>query len=98
MNTVIENLTGMNTMTDQVIATDMLLAAKTGVKNYAMAITEAASPEVRTVLKNHLEDAIVHHEKVTAYMMSKGWYQPYDVNEQIRMDLKAAETALNLPS
>lgn len=43
MNTIIEHLMGMNTMTDQVIAMDMLVTAKSGVRNYAMAITEVGA-------------------------------------------------------
>lgn len=40
MNALIESLTGMNKMSDQVIATDFLIAAKSGVRNYAIALTE----------------------------------------------------------
>ena len=98
MNAIVENLTGMNTMTDQVIATDFLMAAKTNVKNYALALTETATPEVRTILKTHLDDAITTHERITGYMMKKGWYHAYNVDEQIKLDLKNAEAALHLPT
>ncbi len=50
MNSIIENMTGMNGMTDQVIASDLLIAAKSGIKNYALALTESTSSEVRNVL------------------------------------------------
>lgn len=43
MNGLIETLTGMDKMTDQVIATDFLISAKSGVQNYAVAITETTS-------------------------------------------------------
>ncbi|MGG1443496.1 spore coat protein [Brevibacillus laterosporus] len=97
MNSFIENLTGMNTMTDQVVASDLLLAAKTAVRNYAVALTEVATPDVRTILHKQLDDAIATHEKITNYMMSKGYYHAYNVNEQIQMDMKTANTTLNLP-
>ncbi|WP_068791780.1 spore coat protein [Brevibacillus laterosporus] len=84
MNSFIENLTGINTMTDQVIASDLLLAAKTAVRNYAVALTEVATPDVRTILHKQLDDA-------------KGYYHAYNVNEQIQMDMKTTETTLNLP-
>ncbi|BCJ87564.1 spore coat protein [Effusibacillus dendaii] len=96
MNTIIENLIGMNTLTDQVIATDLLIAAKTGVRNCAAAVTEAATPEVRSVLRNQLKEAIELHEEITQFMMSRGWYHPYNPNEQIQLDLTNAETALNV--
>ncbi|TWL68903.1 hypothetical protein CHCC14810_0740 [Bacillus licheniformis] len=51
MNEFIQNMTGMGAMTEQVIATDFLISAKTGVKNIATAITETSSPEVRETLK-----------------------------------------------
>ncbi|UFJ42021.1 spore coat protein [Brevibacillus humidisoli] len=96
MNTVVENLTGMNVMTDQVIATDLLFAAKSGIRNYAVAITETASPEVRATLRKHLEDGIAYHEKVTNYMVEKGWYHPYNPQQQLDLVLKSADTALHV--
>ncbi|OAJ73825.1 hypothetical protein AYJ08_00665 [Brevibacillus sp. SKDU10] len=64
MNSFIESLTGMNTMTDQVIASDLLLTAKTAVRNYALALTEVATPEVCTILHKQLDDAIAADEKI----------------------------------
>lgn len=96
MNTIVENLTGMNTMTDQVIAYDFLITAKTGVKNYAIALTEAATPEARAIIRKQLEESITTHEQITAYLMKKGWYQPYNVPAQIQLDLQNAQTALQL--
>lgn len=49
MNPIIEYLTGMNVLTDQIIAMDLLISAKNGVRNYAMAATEAGTPEVKEV-------------------------------------------------
>ena len=97
MNTIVENLTGMNVLTDQIIASDLLFTAKSGIKNYALALTETASPDVRTILRKHLDDAIETHEKITNYMINKGWYHAFNIDEQIRLDLNNAETALNLP-
>lgn len=96
MNALVENMTGMNTMTDQVIAMDFLIAAKTAVKNYATALTEAATPEVRGILKKQLDQVISTHEQISSYMITKGWYHPYNVKEQIQLDLQNAQTALKL--
>lgn len=98
MNTILEQMTGMHTMTDQVIATDFLIAAKTGIINYALALTETATPEIKTVLHKQLEEAIATHEQITHYMMQKGYYHPYNVGEQIQLDIRNVETALNIPS
>lgn len=96
MNPIIENLTGTGAMTDQVVAADLLLSAKTGVRNYAIAVTEAATQEVRTVLHRQLQEAITTHEQVTQYMMERDWYNPYDVSKQFQLDIQNARTALNL--
>jgi similar to spore coat protein len=96
MNSIIESLTGMNTMTDQIIATDLLIAAKTGVRNYAIAVTDVATPEVRAALLNQLRESINMHEEITNYMMDKGWYRPYNAREQIRLDVNNGQRSLDM--
>jgi similar to spore coat protein len=96
MNPIIEYFTGMDTMTDQVIATDFLISAKNGIINYSLALTETATPKVKKVLRKHLEEAITTHEKISAYMVENGFYHPYHVEEQFQLDLKNAETAINI--
>lgn len=98
MNTIIEHMTGLNTLTDQVVAADFLLAAKTGIKTYSLALTETTTPEIETVLRKHLEEAIAAHEQITNYMVQRGYYHPYNVNEQIQLDINNIQTALNVPS
>ena len=97
MNQFVQNMTGMGGMTDQVIATDFLITAKTGIKNYALALSETYNPEVREMLRTHLNKAIDTHQEITDYMVSKGYYHPQNVQEQLKVDLQATDTALNLP-
>lgn len=96
MNTLIEKLTGMDKMTDQVIATDFLIAVKSGIQNYAVAITETMSPALRTALIAQLNDMITTHEAISEYMMKKGFYHAYNMREQYEEDLKITDTALGL--
>lgn len=91
---MIEQLMGIDKLSDQVIAMDLLISAKSGVRNYAMAVTEAVSPDIKLTLAKHLEEALDAHEQITAYMMERGLYHPWNVNEQIRMDLQNIDTAL----
>ncbi len=98
MNTILEHLTGMHTLTDQVVAMDSLITAKSCVRNYAMAVTEAVTPEVKETLTRHLEEAIDMHERITMYMMERGLYHPWNLNEQIQLDLQNINMALNAPS
>ncbi|RSL30817.1 spore coat protein [Salibacterium salarium] len=74
---------------DQAAATDLLLSAKSGVRNCAYAITEAASPNVRQALSQQLQQSVHFHEQVTDYMINKGYYHPYNLNEQVQVDQKS---------
>ncbi|MDM5223452.1 spore coat protein [Peribacillus sp. NJ11] len=65
------------------IATDFLNSAKSGIRNTAFAITETASPELRAALREQLRSAVKTHH-------------PQDISEQSQVNLKAANTALNL--
>ncbi|MTT32391.1 spore coat protein [Terrilactibacillus sp. BCM23-1] len=96
MNQLIEKLTGMAPLTDQIIATDILVRAKAEIKNYALAITETATQEIRNLLTQQLDEAIDFHEQISNYMISKNFYNPYDTNKQLQMDLKNAEAVLKL--
>jgi similar to spore coat protein len=96
MNQLIQNLMGMGGMTDQVIATDFLISAKAGIRNYAVAITETGTPELKAALREQLNTAIVTHEKITNYMIARGFYHPHDLTEQLQVDLTITDTALKL--
>ena len=96
MNQLIQNMMGMGGMTDQVIATDFLISAKAGVRNYAVAITETATPELKAALRTQLNDAIATHEKITNFMVAKGFYHPHNLSEQLQVDLTVSGTALDL--
>jgi similar to spore coat protein len=96
MNQFIQNLMGMGGMTDQVIATDFLVSAKAAVRNYTVAITESATPELKAALREQLLDAIQTHENITNYMVAKGFYQPQELTQQLHIDLTAADTATTL--
>lgn len=98
MNPIFEHMTGLHTLTDEVIAMDLLMNAKSGVRNYAMAVTECATPEIRDILMKQLGEAINSHEKITDYMMQRGLYHPYHIPEQIQLDLKNIQTATNISS
>lgn len=91
------NAQGQN-LSEQIIAADFLNGIKSGIKSMATALTEAASPEVRQVLRNHLNDALNVHEQFTNYMQSKNWYDAYNIEKQIQMDLQNAQTTLTIQS
>lgn len=96
MNAIIEKLTGMDKMTDQVIATDFLISMKSAVRSYSIALTETTSSEVRTVLRTQLGDAIASLDEISTYMIKKGYQDVYDLHQQFNVDMKSTETALKL--
>ena len=96
MNQFIQNMAGMGDITDQVIATDLLLATKSGVIMLSLALTETYNPELREVLLDQLTKAINLHAQVSDFMIDKGFYRPYNLNEQFNVDVGTSETALNL--
>ncbi|GIP51240.1 spore coat protein [Paenibacillus vini] len=98
MNPLLEHLTGLHMLTDDVIAMDFLMNAKSGVRTYAMAVTECTSPEIKQILVKQLDEAIDSHEKISNYMVQHGLYHPYHIPEQIQLDLKNIQTAMNISS
>lgn len=96
MNALLERLMGVHSLTDQIITMDLLNTAKSGVRNYAMALTESGTPEIKQALSQQLEDAIAFHERVSAYAIDRGWYLPWDIQTQVGLELQNIETALQV--
>ncbi|MCD8511259.1 MAG: spore coat protein [Bacillus sp. (in: Bacteria)] len=83
-----------NQMSDQAIATDLLLSAKAGVKNCAYALTEATSEDVRKTLNQQLQQAVIFQQKVADYMITQGYYQPHNLDQQIQVDQMTAQSVI----
>jgi spore coat protein CotF len=90
------NAEGMPDLADSAFAMDFLLMVKSGIRNYGFAITETSNQELRMALRRQLEAAIELHGELSDLMMKKGWLHPYDVNKQFPIDIKAAETAVQI--
>ncbi|MFJ7727853.1 spore coat protein [Neobacillus sp. NPDC097160] len=81
-------------LADTTFAMDLLLRAKEGVRNIAVALTEAASPDVRTLLRNQLMQGIAMHQEITELMINKKWFHPYELGEQYKLDQLSANNTL----
>ncbi|ANY72451.1 spore coat protein [Paenibacillus ihbetae] len=90
------NSEGMPDMANSFLALDFLLSVKTGVRNYAFALSETATPEVRSVLRAQLDRAISLHEELSQLMIDKGWLHPVDTGKQYQLDVKSAETTAQI--
>ena len=77
-------------------AGELLGLSKALVRNYALAITETATPVLRKTLTNHLLRAIKGHEAIFNYMYSKGLYPAYDLERLLKNDLQNAQRALSM--
>ena len=86
----------MPELADTTFAMDLLLRAKEGVRNIAVALTEAASPDVRTLLRNQLMQGIAMHQKITELMTNKKWFHPYELSEQYKLDQLSANNTLKI--
>ena len=81
---------------DNVKVGQLLGMAKGNVRNYATAITETATPQLRKVLKKHLNDGVDMHEDVFNYMYQRGLYPAYDLEKLLKNDMDNATKALNM--
>ncbi|RHL17086.1 spore coat protein [Bacillus licheniformis] len=77
-------------------AGDLLVLAKTTVRNYAIAITETATPELRRVLVNQINAAIKLHEQVFYFMYQRGLYPAYNLVDLLKGDAMHAQKAISM--
>ena len=80
---------------DQAIATDMLFESKAAIKDFATAITESSTAEIRTFLVQELRNAIKDHENIYVFLQDRGIYDAYNVPKQLQKDIEYADRALN---
>lgn len=84
--TIMEQMSRSSKKRDELIATDFLVSAKSTVRAYAVAVTEAASPEVRKTLTEQLNKAIQTHAQIANYMIKNDMYIAYDLEKQLKHD------------
>lgn len=66
------------------------------IRSYAGAIMETATPQLRMVMKNHLNNAIDLHWDVFQFMYEKGYYPAYQLDALLKNDVDNAGKALNM--
>jgi spore coat protein CotF len=92
----LENSDGMPGLVDSTIALNFLINAKSGIRNCAIALTEIADPEARAEIRRMLEEAVDMHTDITNLMITKGWFHPYHVMEQFKLDHMSARSAVQI--
>ncbi|MNJ72108.1 Spore coat protein F precursor [compost metagenome] len=53
---------------------------------------------MRNILCDQLSKAVNLHEQIFNYMKDNGYYNAYDPDQQIQMDIKNVDKALSLPN
>ena len=76
--------------------TQLLIFAKTSVRNYSIAITETATPKLRDTLQKQLNAAILLHGRIYRFVHERGYYPSYDLPKLLTDDVKNANKALSL--
>lgn len=94
----IRNAEGMPKLVDATMSLGFLLNAKSGVRNCAIALTEATTPNVRIFLQKQLDEAINMHEEISNLMLKKGWFHPIDLEKQFQMDIDSSKTVSQIAS
>ncbi|KIL36385.1 spore coat protein [Cohnella kolymensis] len=70
--------------------------AKSAVRNYAIAITETATPALRDTFQRQLLRAIQLHGKVFYFMLERGYYPAYNLQQLLGNDVKMAQKAMSM--
>jgi similar to spore coat protein len=94
----VRNAEGMPKLVDSNMSLAFLLNAKSGVRNCAIALTEASTPEARSILRGQLDTAINMHEEISTLMINKGWFHPIDLDKQFQMDMESSQTVVQIAS
>jgi spore coat protein CotF len=83
MPTLLGGILGNNsTMSDEVIANDMLAGTKSAAQAYLNATLESATPEVKKLYASTVSEMLTAHANLTDLAVKKRWYKPYEMPEQ----------------
>lgn len=79
-----------DSMADKTVAFDMLKDSKFCISAIAMAATESSNAQFRTFLSSTLEEAVSEHFLLSDMLISKGWYTPTNIQQQLQTDIQMA--------
>lgn len=93
LNTMVAKNTDLN---NQTIANDMLQGAKGAAQAYLTATLESATPELRSLYSNSLEQVVAGHAALTNLSINRNWYKPYDMpDQQLSEAVKQSQNVVN---
>ena len=71
---------------DIALAYDMLKDSKSCIAGIARAATESTNNQIRQFYDTALDLSVDHHFQLADLLISKGWYQPWDVAQLLQSD------------
>jgi spore coat protein F len=77
-------------------AGELLNFAKAGVRNFAVVITETATPALRAVFVKQMQQAIQLHAAIFNYMYERSFYPSYNLDQLLTNDVNLAQKALSM--
>jgi spore coat protein F len=81
---------------DKTLAFNAMAAAAASAQAYMTATIASVTPELRAMLANITSQKITEHEAITAFMINKGWMNPYDQpNQQLESTKQEADSVLS---
>jgi len=88
MSTIIGNIVQNTTdINDEVLAGNMLAAAKSAADAYLIATMGSTTPELRALYSSSLNQVVGGHSALTEFTINKGWINPYDTPAQQLSDV-----------
>ncbi|AFH64013.1 spore coat protein [Paenibacillus caseinilyticus] len=87
----------MHLMNDRFYALELLLTAKTAIRDTSIAISETSTPFVREALLQAFEQNVMAHAMAFHYTLSRGITPSYTPERVIQNDFENARYALQLP-
>lgn len=75
LSNIVQNTTDIN---DEVIASNMLAAAKGAADAYLNATITSTTPELRAIYSSGLTQVVGGHSALTELTVNKGWIKPYN--------------------
>lgn len=79
--------THAHSLSERIMATDLLVTTKGLIQQLAAALTETTTTELRMFLKQELDQAIAYQTKMLHDLVDKGWYDPDNLEQQLQADL-----------
>jgi spore coat protein CotF len=80
---------------DKVLAYSSMAAAAAGAQAYFAAAMQATTPELRSMLASTANNQLAEHATITAFMINKGWMNPYDQpTQQLETSKQDADSVL----